>query len=249
MLKHKKTSSKSESPRRLEPFPLDHVAIIMDGNRRWADQRGLPRLAGHKEGVKTLKELVKYAGANKLGYLTVYAFSSENWNRTKQEVDYLFELFASVVCDELGELHENNVRLTFIGQLAAIPSPLKKSFASAMELTGQNTGLSLQVAINYGSRLEITEAAKALAADVAAGKIQLKDIDSEMFSSYLYTSNIPDPDMIIRTGGEMRLSNYLLWQAAYAEIYVTPTLWPDFSPQCFEEAMAEFAARERRWGT
>ena len=231
-----------------EPFPLDHVAIIMDGNRRWADCRGLPRLMGHREGVKTLKDLVKYTGANGLKYLTVYAFSSENWNRTAEEVNYLLELFAAVVRDELDEINDNNVRLTFLGQLNGMPAVLRQSFESAMEKTAHNKGLSLQVAINYGARAEITEAVQQIAAEVKAGRLSVEDIDADRISSCLYTRNIPDPDLIIRTGGEMRLSNYLLWQAAYAELYVTSVLWPEFSPSEFEKAISEFTRRDRRYG-
>jgi undecaprenyl diphosphate synthase len=220
----------------------------MDGNRRWADKKGLPRLIGHKEGVKTLKELVRYTGANGLKYLTVYAFSSENWNRSPDEVNYLFELFGSVVRDELEELTANNVRLRFLGKTDEMPPHLQRSFQEAVQRTSGNTGLCLQVAINYGSRLELTEAVRKLARQVQAGRLNPEDIDAELLSSCLYTGDLPDPDLIIRTGGEMRLSNYLLWQAAYAELYVTPVLWPDFTPAEFEKAVAEFARRDRRYG-
>jgi len=233
---------------RSQAFPLEHVAIIMDGNRRWADLRGLPRLLGHQAGVKTLKELVKYVGAHSLKYLTVYAFSSENWNRSKEEVDYLIELFAAVVRDELDELSDNGVRLRFIGELASMPAALRRSFAQAVERTSKNQGLALQVAINYGARLEMTEAVRMIAREVLAGRLAADQIDEELISSRLYTGQIPDPDLIIRTGGEMRLSNYLLWQAAYSELYVTPVLWPDFSPAEFERAIADFAGRNRRYG-
>lgn len=246
-----RTKSKSAvaGQSRKEPFPLQHVAIIMDGNRRWADGRGLPRLLGHKAGVKTLKELVKYVGEHGLKYLTVYAFSSENWTRTSEEVNYLLELFASVLTEELEELHNNNVRLRFLGLLESMPEHLQASFARAMARTEGNTGLSLQVAINYGSRLEITEAVKRIAADISAGKLSVEAVDSDTINSYLFTHDMPDPDLIIRTGGEMRLSNYLLWQAAYSELYITPVLWPEFTPQEFEQAINEFSERERRYGS
>lgn len=230
-------------------LPLRHVAIIMDGNRRWADERGLPRMLGHKEGVKTLKRLVRYAGERDLKFLTVYAFSSENWQRSKDEVKYLFDLFAVVLRDEFDELKENKVRLRFLGDPAQIPPSLKKSMEKSMEETKHNTGLGLQVAINYGSRLEITLAFKKIIEEVQAGRLNPSAIDESLVSSYLFTSGIPDPEMIIRTGGEMRLSNYLLWQAAYSELYVTPTLWPDFTPDDFEEAVLEFQRRERRYGS
>jgi undecaprenyl diphosphate synthase len=232
----------------MSTLPLRHVAIIMDGNRRWADQRKLPRLSGHKEGVKSLKRLVQHAGAIGLEYLTVYAFSSENWQRSKEEVRYLFELFSNVLRDEFTELADNKVRLRFLGDMSTIPARLRKSFERSMEDSKNNTGLNLQVAINYGSRLEITQAAKRLAIDVAAGKLNANEITEDLFANYLFTEDIPDPEMMIRTGGEMRLSNYLLWQAAYSELYITPTLWPDFSPQNFDEAVDEYAHRNRRFG-
>ncbi len=231
-----------------QELPLTHVAIIMDGNRRWADQRGLPRLVGHKEGVKSLKQLVRHAGERKLSYLTVYAFSSENWQRSKEEVRYLFDLFAKVLTDEFAELSENGVRLSFLGNLAQIPGKLAKQLETATLRTQKNQGLSLQVAINYGSRLEIVEAVQKIAEEVNAGKLSIQQIDEALISSYLYTKEIPDPELIIRTGGEMRLSNYLLWQAAYTELYVTNVLWPDFTPDDFEQAIVEFSNRIRRYG-
>ncbi len=240
----------SESTRALSSstIPLKHVAIIMDGNRRWADQRGLPRLSGHKEGVKSLKRLVRHAGEIGLEYLTVYAFSSENWQRSREEVRYLFELFSNVLRDEFDELSENKVRLHFIGDMSTIPARLKKSFERSMEESKNNSGLNLQVAINYGSRLEITLAAKRIAAEAAAGRLQPAEITEELLNSYLFTGAIPDPEMMIRTGGEMRLSNYLLWQAAYSELYITPILWPDFTPENFDLALEEYAQRNRRYG-
>lgn len=229
-------------------LPLKHVAIIMDGNRRWADKRGLPRLLGHKEGVKSLKRLVKHVSANKLGYLTVYAFSSENWQRGREEVDYLMQLFNEVLKHELEELAKAGARLKFIGDLPGMPPELQAGLQAAMTKTASNTGLNLQVALNYGSRLEITQAVQAIARDVKAGILQEDQITQETISGYLYTKEIPDPDLIIRTGGEMRLSNYLLWQAAYTELYVTDTLWPEFKPEHFDAAIEEFSARQRRYG-
>lgn len=220
----------------------------MDGNRRWADQKKLPRLAGHKEGVKSLKRLVRHAGAIGLNYLTVYAFSSENWQRSQEEVRYLFDLFSSVLRDEFEELSDNRVRLRFIGDLSGLPPKLKKSMEKSMDESGANTGLNLQVAINYGSRLEITQATQRIVADVLAGKLDEKNITEDVLNSYLFTNGIPDPEMLIRTGGEMRLSNYLLWQSAYSELYITPVLWPDFTPENFDQAIEEYAQRERRYG-
>lgn len=232
----------------LRPLPLQHVAIIMDGNRRWADLKGLPRLLGHQAGVKSLKQLVEYAGRSQLRFLTVYAFSSENWQRSQEEVQYLFELFAKVLTDELSDICKNNVKLSFLGQIEKIPGSLSRSLHEAEDLTKGNKGLSLQIAINYGSRSEITQATRRIALDVATGRLALEAIDDSLIETYLYTSGMPDPELVIRTGGEMRLSNYLLWQAAYAELYVTDVLWPDFTPQEFDKALVEFSRRERRYG-
>lgn len=230
-------------------LPLDHVAIIMDGNRRWAADRNQPRMMGHKAGVKTLKHLVRHVGNLQLKFLTVYAFSSENWQRSKEEVGFLLDLFQNVLVTELEELAENNVRLTFLGDLLQLPETLQGSMRRAMEKTSANTGLALQVAINYGSRLEITEAVKKIGEEIAAGRLKVDEITDELISSHLYTHGMPDPALLIRTGGEMRLSNYLLWQAAYTELYVTPILWPDFTPAEFDKAIVEFCSRQRRWGT
>ncbi len=229
-------------------LPLSHIAIIMDGNRRWAESRHLPKMMGHKEGVKTLKKIVRHAGKRDLKYLTVYAFSSENWQRSQDEVDYLLELFTNVLKGELDDLCKNNVRLRFLGQLSSMPPNLRKSMEKSMERTSTNTGLCLQVAINYGARLEITDAVKAIAEEVAAGRLKPENIDENLISKHLYTRDLPDPELLIRTGGEQRLSNYLLWQCAYTELYVTPTLWPDFSEEDFESAVSEFAQRNRRYG-
>lgn len=220
----------------------------MDGNRRWADSKHVPRLWGHKEGVQSLKRLVKHAAKVGLSYMTVYAFSSENWQRGQEEIDYLFGLFARVLTDELAELHAANVRLRFIGKLEDMPQNLQDGFRKAMELTGANQGLNLQVALNYGSRLEITEAFKEIAEKIQKGVLTLDDITPDTVSNHLYTKGIPDPDLIIRTGGEMRLSNYLLWQAAYTELYVTNLMWPEFNEKEFDKAIAEFNSRQRRYG-
>lgn len=229
-------------------LPVSHVAVIMDGNRRWANKHHLPGVVGHKEGVKSLKRLVKHVGALKLPYLTVYAFSSENWQRSEEEVGYLMQLFTDVLADEVQELSENKVRLRFIGQKSTMPDKLRDRMEESVSSTATNTGLNLQVAINYGSRQEITEAARQIAAQVRDGKIKLEDIDEAMMSRHMYTAEIPDPELLIRTGGEMRISNYLLWQSAYTELYVTPALWPEFQPRHFDEAIREFTRRERRWG-
>ncbi len=229
-------------------LPLSHVAVIMDGNRRWAAERSLPGAAGHRAGVKSLKRLVRYLGERKLDYLTVYAFSSENWQRKEEEVSYLLKLFTDVLNDEFRELAENQVRLRFIGDLDRMPEKLRASMQESMDKTKTNTGLNLQVAINYGSRLELSQAAKKIAKDVKEGRLDPEEISEELVSSYLYTDSLPDPELLIRTGGEMRLSNYLLWQCAYTEFYVTQVLWPDFSPEEFELAVSEFKHRNRRYG-
>ncbi len=238
-----------ENAREGAALPLEHVAIIMDGNRRWAADRSQPRMMGHKAGVKTLKQLVRHVGRLRLKFLTVYAFSSENWQRSKEEVGFLLDLFQNVLMTELEELAENDVKLTFLGDLIQLPESLQTSMRRAMDKTRTNTGLALQVAINYGSRLEITEAVKRIAVEVVAGRIQVEQITDDLISTFLYTNGIPDPALLIRTGGEMRLSNYLLWQSAYTELYVTPTLWPDFTPEEFDKAIVEFCSRQRRWGT
>lgn len=220
----------------------------MDGNRRWADQRGLPRFLGHKEGVQSLKRLVKHVTQRKLEYLTVYAFSSENWQRGKEEVDYLMQLFNEVLKHEIDELAKSGARLKFIGDLSEMPPDLQDGLHHGMQKTEHNNGLNLQVALNYGSRLELTQAVQAIARQVAAGKVNPSEITTEMISENLYTAGLPDPDLMIRTGGEMRLSNYLLWQSAYTELYVTTRLWPDFTPADFDAAVEDFSARQRRYG-
>ncbi len=242
------TASRSKASAKSE-LPLSHVAIIMDGNRRWATKRHLPRAIGHKHGVKSLKALVKHVGALSLPYLTVYAFSSENWQRSEEEVGYLMRLFTDVLSEEFQELADNQVKLRFIGDLAAMPEKLRASMAEAVEKTKDNSGLNLQVAINYGSRLEITQAVRKIAQAVRDGKLDANTVDDQTINQYLYTSGIPDPELLIRTGGEMRLSNYLLWQSAYTEIYVIEKLWPDFTPADFDEAVSEFTRRERRYGS
>jgi undecaprenyl diphosphate synthase len=253
LIKQAKNSSTKKAPARHDEAKgeqlLKHVAIIMDGNRRWADSKHVPRVWGHKEGVQSLKRLVKHAAKVGLSYMTVYAFSSENWQRGQEEVDYLFGLFARVLTDELAELHSANVRLRFIGKLEEMPQNLQDGFKNAMELTGNNTGLNLQVALNYGSRLEIVEAFKEIAVKIQNGALAVDAITPDMVSDHLYTRGIPDPDLIIRTGGEMRLSNYLLWQAAYTELYVTKLMWPEFNESEFDKAITEFNNRQRRYGS
>lgn len=209
----------------------------------------MPRLLGHREGVQSLKRLVKHSALRKLKYLTVYAFSSENWTRSQEEVEYLMDLFGRVLTDELAELAEAKVRLRFIGDLAGMPQELQRRLSQSMEKTAENTGLNLQVALNYGSRLELTEATKSIANAVQAGTLKVDQITPDLISQYLYTKDLPDPDLMIRTGGEMRLSNYLLWQSAYTELYVTEVMWPEFDEAEFDKAIAEFSNRQRRYGS
>lgn len=223
---------------------LQHIAIIMDGNRRWAKSNNLPTAVGHKKGVESLKTAVKTCHKFGVKYLTVYAFSTENWNRDKSEVDYLMELFALTIKNEFKELHENNVILNFIGDLSRLNSKLQKIFAEAVERTKDNTGVHLQIAVNYGARDEIVNAVKNI---VKLGYSE-NEITENLLNENLYTSSIPDPDLLIRTGGEMRISNYLLWQIAYAELLVTQQFWPEFDEKSMADAILEFNHRQRRYG-
>lgn len=223
---------------------LQHIAIIMDGNRRWAKERNLPTAMGHKKGVESLKTAVKACHKFGVKYLTVYAFSTENWNRDKAEVDYLMELFALTIKNEFKELHENNVVLSFIGDLSRLSPKLQKIFADSVERSKGNTGVHLQIAVNYGARNEIVNAVKNI---VKLGYSE-NEVTEELLNENLYTSSIPDPDLLIRTGGEMRISNYLLWQIAYSEFIVTQKFWPEFDEDAFAESIVEFNNRQRRYG-
>lgn len=227
---------------------LKHIAIIMDGNRRWAKNNNLPSAVGHKKGVDALKAAVKACHKFGVKYLTVYAFSTENWNRPKDEVDYLMELFALTIKNEFTELHESNVVLNFIGDLSRLSKKLQKIFSDATEKTKNNTGVNLQIAINYGSRDEMVHAIKNISKKVANKEISSDEITEELISQELYTNNIPDPDLLIRTGGEMRISNYLLWQIAYSELLVIPEFWPEFGENTLADAILEFNNRQRRYG-
>jgi undecaprenyl diphosphate synthase len=228
--------------------PPTHVAIIMDGNGRWATARGLPRFAGHQRGAESVREVVE--GCNQLGirYLTLYAFSSENWKRPEAEVNDLMGLLRVYVKRELADLHKNDVRLRFIGDHAALPKDIQDLINGAEERTRNNGGLNLVIALNYGARNEIVSACRQLAEDVKAGRIDSSEITDEAFSSRLNTSDIPDPDLLIRTSGEQRLSNFLLWQSAYCELSFVDTLWPDFTQEHLADAVADFQKRERRYG-
>lgn len=233
----------------VEESGLRHIAIIMDGNRRWARLKNKSSIFGHRQGVKSLKKTIETADKFGIKYLTVYAFSTENWGRKKEEVEFLMSLLKETVQNELQELHENNVKVRIIGDLNSLSNDLKGVLAGLEHLTSENTGLNLQIAINYGSRNEITNAVMRIYEDIKTGKISgSEEITDELISRYLYTAGIPDPDLLVRTGGEQRLSNYLLWQSAYTEIYVTDTFWPDFDETALEKAVQVFAGRSRRYG-
>ncbi len=230
------------------PVIPKHVAIIMDGNGRWANQRGLPRTIGHTKGVEAVRETVKAAGEAGVEYLTLFAFSSENWSRPETEVSDLLGLMRRFIRRDLAELHRSNVRIRIIGDRRNLEGDLLPMLIEAEETTRNNTGLTLVIAFNYGSRNEILRAVERLASEVAAGLLRPEDIDSAMIDQRLDTVGIPDPDLIIRTSGEERLSNFLLWQAAYSEFLFLPDFWPDFDRQMFFEALKTYAARDRRFG-
>lgn len=225
-----------------------HIAIIMDGNGRWAKQRSLPRFAGHREGINSVREITRICGEIGIRHLTLYTFSTENWARPKAEVSALMQLLLTSIRKEIKNLHENNVRLTTIGAFQDLPKSARKGIEEGIEITKNNTGLNLNLALSYGSRQEIIQAIKHIAEMVDSGKLKIDDIDQEQFEKLLYTNNIPDPDLLIRTGGEFRVSNFLLWQIAYTEIFVTDTYWPAFREKELLEAIVEFQSRERRFG-
>ncbi len=231
----------------LERSP-SHVSIIMDGNGRWAQARGLDRSRGHVAGVDALREAVTTSVRLGLDALSVYAFSTENWRRPQREVDLLMHLFATTLVNELPLFHQENVRLRFLGDLEALPEKTRLVFQRGLDETADHTGMTFALAVNYGSRAEIARAARQIARDVAAGALDPDDVDEGAVASRLYTSGLPDPDLLIRTSGELRLSNYLLWQLAYTEFYVTPTLWPDFSRWDFLRAVVSYQSRSRRFG-
>ncbi len=230
------------------PPPPAHVAIIMDGNGRWAKARGLPRVAGHQRGVDALRGVVEAGQEMEIDFLTLYAFSSENWKRPPTEVDDLMGLLRLYLRRELRELHRNGVRIRFIGEWRKLAPDIVKLIEDAQNTTDANTGLTLVIAVNYGSHREIVEATRTIAAAVADGAMTLEDIDEASFARHLHTDGIPDPDLVIRTSGEQRLSNFLLWQAGYAELVFMDVLWPDFTKQSLQQAVDEFHQRERRYG-
>ncbi len=225
-----------------------HVAIIMDGNGRWAKQRGLPRIEGHRRGANTLKEILRYCKDLGIKTLTVYAFSTENWGRPHTEVNFLMTLFEKLLEKELQEMQAEEVCINFIGDLSPLPQSLSEQMKHSMVNTKNNQGIYFNVAINYGSRYEMVKACQHLAQKVQQGELSPEAIDEQLISESLYTAANPDPDLLIRTSGEMRLSNFLLWQLAYTEIYVTDTLWPDFSKEQFARALQAYQQRDRRYG-
>ncbi|MEL1134015.1 isoprenyl transferase [Desulfitobacterium sp. THU1] len=225
-----------------------HIAIIMDGNGRWAQKRALPRSLGHKAGVEALRDIVKACSNLGVGVLTVYAFSTENWSRPREEVNILMSLLTDYLRRELDELHENKVRVQMIGNREQLPLEAQKELEHSMEKTKQNEGLILNLALNYGGRAEIASAVQRLCEKVVQGQIKPEEISEAIIADHLFTSDLPDPDLLIRTSGELRISNFLLWQIAYTEIVVTDCLWPDFNPERLAEAIIDFQKRDRRFG-
>ncbi len=232
--------------------PLTHLAIIMDGNGRWAKKRMLPRVAGHNAGMLAMKEIVRKSAQLGIKYLTVYAFSTENWKRSEEEVGGIFNLLVKYVDRELAEIVSNNVRVRMIGDCGPVPAHAKESLEKALKATEDNDGMVFTIALNYGSRAEITRGVKSIAEDVRAGRLDPDEITEELISSRLYTGDenggMPDPDLIIRTSGEERLSNFMLWQSAYSELEFTDVLWPDFTPELLEDMLTEYEKRDRRFG-
>ena len=225
-----------------------HVAVIMDGNGRWAKQRNLPRIEGHRNGAESVRAVVRAAGEVGIKYLTLYAFSMENWTRPKEEVDTLMKYLDRYLRNEVGELQKNNVRLEVIGQIYRLPEFVQEQLRKTIAALHRNKGLTLVLALSYGGRTEIVEAVRGIAAKVKQGKLDPEEITEQVLAQHLYTKGIPDPDLLIRTSGEMRVSNFLLWQISYAELVVTSTLWPDFRKPQFFEALEEYARRHRRFG-
>ncbi|HNV27752.1 MAG TPA: isoprenyl transferase [Cyclobacteriaceae bacterium] len=225
-----------------------HIAVIMDGNGRWAKNKGAARIFGHRNAIQAVKDVTEGCGELGIKYLTLYAFSTENWGRPKEEVDALMELLVNTLQKEISTLHENQVKLRTIGDVTHLPKDCQNNLAQAIEATKNNSGLIMQLALNYSGRWEIVEAAKKLAEEAKKGLIQPEEIDEHYFSEHLKTAGIPDPELLIRTSGELRVSNFLLWQIAYTEIFITPTLWPDFRKEHLYEAICAYQKRERRFG-
>ncbi len=239
----------SDSANQLDKSRLPrHVAIIMDGNGRWARKRFLPRIMGHRQGAKTVKEIVTAARELGIGYLTLYAFSTENWNRPKEEVNALMDLLYEYLLKEAAELLGNRIRLNAVGELHRLPDKVLRCLEQTMRDTADNSEMVLTLALSYGGRQEIVDAARRFAKECVEGRAKPEELDIDTFSSLLWTKQMPDPDLVIRTSGEMRISNFLLFQAAYSELYITQTLWPDFNREEFIKALLDYQARERRFG-
>ena len=230
-----------------QPLPR-HVAVVMDGNGRWANKRHLPRAAGHKAGVSSTRKIVESCAKKNIEALTIFAFSSENWNRPESEVSALMSLFVSTIMAEVRKLNKKNVCVKFIGERSRFSEKLQKSINESEQLTRNNTGLHLNIAANYGGRWDVVNACKLIAEEVINKKTTIKDIDEERFNSFMSLSELPAPDLFIRTGGEQRISNFLIWQLAYSELYFVDTLWPDFSDEEFDDALDWYAGRQRRFG-
>ena len=226
----------------------DHVAVIMDGNGRWAKSKGAARIFGHRNAIEAVRQVIEGAGELGVKFLTLYAFSTENWGRPKEEVDALMELLVNTLKKEIASLHKNKVRMRIIGDISQLPKLCRENLKEAIDATKDNTGLTLLIALNYSGRWEIIETVKRLATKVKEGIVDTHDIDEQLFSAHLQTKEIPDPALLIRTSGEMRISNFLLWQIAYTELYITQKLWPDFRKEDFYEAICEYQKRERRFG-
>ncbi|MBC1235888.1 isoprenyl transferase [Nostoc sp. 2RC] len=236
-------------PADLNPQHLpQHIAVIMDGNGRWATQRGLPRIAGHRQGAKTLKELLRCCKHWGIKALTAYAFSTENWQRPVEEVDFLMLLFERLLRRELAQMHQEGVRISFIGDLSVLAKSLQREMERSMTETLNNQAIHFTVAVNYGSRNEITKVCRQVAQLVETGELSAEQVNENLIEKHLYTADTPEPDLLIRTSGEMRLSNFLLWQMAYTEMYFTETLWPDFDTQAFHQALLSYQKRDRRFG-
>lgn len=225
-----------------------HIAVVMDGNGRWARQRGLPRVSGHRKGGEAVRQIIQQCADKKIPWLTVFAFSSENWRRPKPEVDRLMELFVQALDKDVKELHRNNIRFRIIGDTYSLADSIQDRIRKSEQLTRSNTGLVLTVALNYGGRWDISEACRKIAQDVASNKLEAESVTPEVLGHYISTHDTPDPDLFIRTGGEQRISNFLLWQLAYTELYFTDVLWPDFGEQELEDALNAYIARQRRFG-
>ena len=225
-----------------------HVAVIMDGNGRWAKSRHLPRIEGHRRGADSAREIIRTAGELGIKYLTLYAFSAENWNRPKDEVDALMKYLIHYLKTETSDLNKNNVRLEVIGQIWRLPENVQEHLKKSIATLSKNNGLTLVMALSYGSRIEIVDAVRRISEEVKRGKLDPEDVTEQVISDHLWTRNIPDPDLLIRTSGEMRVSNFLLWQISYSELVITPTLWPDFRKPQFIAALEEYARRNRRFG-